>query len=78
MKIGIGVECSICGQTKKPRGRSAPIGLYMCDMECEGYYLDPKVGDLWPGETQEEFGYPVSANGTRDVVPNSVDEVEID
>jgi hypothetical protein len=39
----------------------------MCtDDQCADYYNDPKPGDLWPGETEEEFGYPVSANATRE------------
>lgn len=66
MKVGIYVECEVCGQHKKPRGRSGPLGAYMCDRDCEGYSQDPQVGDLWPGETEEDFGYPVSANGTRE------------
>jgi hypothetical protein len=45
----------------------------MCDFECKGYDLDPKVGDLWPGETEEEFGYPVRSDGTREAVPDSID-----
>jgi hypothetical protein len=28
-----------------------------CDADCEGYRLDPVVGDLWPGERREDFGY---------------------
>lgn len=67
MKVGIYVECNVCGHQKKPRGRSAPMTMHMCDRECAGYALDPQVGDLWPRETEEDFGYPVSANGTKDV-----------
>ena len=33
--------------------------------ECEGYRQEPRVGDLWPGETSEDFGYPHSLDGTR-------------
>jgi hypothetical protein len=58
-KIGAQVNCTFCRRRKKPVGRSAPMELAssLCDHECEGYYLDPKPGHLWPGETQAEFGY---------------------
>jgi hypothetical protein len=49
------------------------MGRLMCNFECSGYYEEPKVGDLWPGETEEEFGYPVGSDGTREAVPESVD-----
>jgi hypothetical protein len=67
MRVGVVVECTVCGQRKSPRGRSAPLGSYLCDWQCDGYDKDPQVGDLWPRETEEEFGYPVSANGTEEV-----------
>lgn len=57
-KVGVIVYCTLCRRVKKPRGRSAPMetaGSY-CDSDCSGYYEEPKPG-LWPGETQEEFGY---------------------
>lgn len=73
MKVGISVYCTVCCNRKCPRGRSQPLGLHMCDFECAGYDLAPKVGDLWPGETEEEFGHPVSADGTREAIPDSVD-----
>jgi len=41
--------------------------MSMCNAECAGYYIDPKVGDLWPGETEEEFGYPIGAHGWKEV-----------
>lgn len=66
MKVGIAVYCTICRHRKKPRGRSAPLGAYLCDWECEGYNLDPQVGTLWPGETEEDFGYPVGPYGWVD------------
>ncbi len=56
--VGSAVECTKCGHRKSPRGRSAPLPIHLCDWECEGYYLDPFPGDLWPGETAEQFGYP--------------------
>lgn len=49
------------------------MGLTMCEPEqpwepkgygCNGYYQDPKVGDLWPGESEQDFGYPCSNDGT--------------
>jgi hypothetical protein len=69
MKVGISVECVVCGRDKFPRGRSAPIALYgsCCDDRCPGYLQEPLPGDLWPGETEKEFGFPVSANATREV-----------
>jgi len=36
----------------------------MCNFQCKGYYEDPQVGDLWPRETEEDFGYPVGSDGT--------------
>jgi len=58
-QVGKAVDCTICGLRKKPQGRSAPLEMAnsLCDSECPGYYEDPKPGSLWPGETQEEFGY---------------------
>lgn len=58
--VGVGVDCTVCGLRKKPRGRSAPLEMAnsLCDHECEGYNKDPKPGDLWPGEKRAEFGYP--------------------
>lgn len=58
-KVGVIVYCTLCHRVKKPCGRSAPMetaGSY-CDSDCSGYYEEPKPGQLWPGETQEEFGY---------------------
>jgi len=31
-----------------------------CQHECPGHYLEPRAGDLWPGELREDFGYPAS------------------
>lgn len=68
MKVGIAVNCPVCHRTKKPRGRSGAIGLSLCEPElCRAYYNDPKVGDLWPGETEEDFGYPISNHGIKEV-----------
>ncbi len=73
MKIGIAVECTTCGMRKAPRGRSVPDALLggLCHddysrMTCPGYWDDPKPGDLWPGETAEDFGYPCSDNATEE------------
>lgn len=57
--VGKSVECAVCGLRKKPWGRSAAVeeANSLCDFECPGYQQDPQVGDLWPGETREEFGY---------------------
>jgi hypothetical protein len=68
MKVGISVYCLVCRQRKCPRGRSAPMGSYLCSWDCEGYTQEPHVGILWPGETEEDFGYPVSSDvGTKEV-----------
>jgi hypothetical protein len=72
MKIGIQVRCSTCGNVKAPRGRSVPDAIWdsFClpphpgMLGCEGYYEDPKPGDLWPGETEEDFGFACSPNAT--------------
>jgi hypothetical protein len=42
------VECTVCGYSKKPRGRSS--GAYHCAEDCPGYDLAPQPGELWPGE----------------------------
>lgn len=58
-QIGKAVECTVCRRTKKPRGRSAPIEMAnsLCDYGCPGYDQSPEAGELWPGETREQFGY---------------------
>lgn len=58
-EVGIAVTCTVCGLRKKPRGRSAPMEMAnsLCDHECPGYNQPPEPGELWPGETREEFGY---------------------
>lgn len=60
-KVGVAVYCTVCNLRKKPIGRSAPLETAnsLCDHECPGYYEDPKPGSLWPGETEEQFGYSV-------------------
>jgi hypothetical protein len=66
---GIVVECESCGLEKKPVGRSAPLEMYLCNQDCPGYYNDPKPGSLWPGESEEDFGYLVSTVGTTEAAP---------
>lgn len=67
MRVGISVTCAFCGNTKAPIGRSTPMGATYCHpTECSAYYLDPMPGSLWPGETEEDFGYPVGPNGTEE------------
>jgi len=56
-EVGETVWCTVCPSSKAPRGRSAPIGAYYCDQDCEGYYQDPRPTSLWPGESRLEFGY---------------------
>lgn len=57
--VGVAVTCAVCHLRKKPLGRSAPMEMAnsLCDHECPGYDQPPEPGDLWPGETREEFGY---------------------
>jgi hypothetical protein len=62
MTVGVSVRCTVCGRTKKPHGRSAPLGLSWCTDECEGYEFYPQPGCLWPGESGEEFGYEYCMN----------------
>lgn len=69
MRVGISAYCTKCRRQKCPRGRSAPMELVMCSPHsgCDGYYEDPKVGDLWPRETEEDFGYPCGSDGTKEL-----------
>ena len=62
--VGIAIYCAQCGHQKKPRGRSQPIGSDYCNRDCPGWEQEPLVGDLWPGETNIDFGYPCSRLGT--------------
>ena len=72
MRIGISVECAACHRYKAPRGRDVAMEMAnsMCNWECPGYIQDPQVGSLWPGETDEQFGYPVGPAGTRGMTPD--------
>ena len=65
MNRGIRVYCVVCQRQKKPHGRSAPMFSSMCDYECKGYECNPKVGCLWPAETEKDFGYPCCDVGTE-------------
>ena len=70
MKVGIEVYCAMCHRTKAPRGRSVPdmsYNQFCTGMMCSGYGEDPIVGDLWPGETEQDFGYPLDVAGTKEV-----------
>jgi hypothetical protein len=57
-EVGKAIRCSVCGGTKKPRGRSAPVDTLLCDETCAGWDAEPRVGSLWPNETADQFGYP--------------------
>ena len=58
MKVGIRVKCAVCGHSKQPRGRSAPMGLLLCHWSnCKGYDQEPLPGELWPGETEENSDF---------------------
>lgn len=68
MKVGVRVTCAVCGDMKKPNGRSGPLGVNYCESlwdghGCEGYWQDPQPGSLWPGETEQEFGYSIGLHG---------------
>jgi hypothetical protein len=71
-KVGVYVFCKRCRQQKCPRGRSAPMtATWFCmsyfpgiEDGCPGYREEPLVGDLWPGESEEDFGYACSDHGT--------------
>lgn len=64
-KVGIHIECVVCHQTKTPNGRSAPLMVALCDRNCPGYLQEPRVGSLWPNESEADFGYPVADVGTE-------------
>ncbi len=68
MRIGVAVQCTVCGLRKKPIGRSAPVAMAngLCDHECSGYDQEPKPGSLWPGESERDLGHPCGVNGTRE------------
>lgn len=69
MRVGIRVYCTTCKLMKAPHGRSISDAMHgtLCDSECKGYYDQPLSGDLWPGETEKEFGYPVCRSATEEV-----------
>ena len=46
--------CKVCGLTKKPIGRSAPVEMRMCDEACVGYRKEPCAGHLWSGELERD------------------------
>lgn len=67
-KVGISVECVVCHKIKAPRGRSVGAmahSSYCQDDLCSGYWAHPCPGDLFPGETDAEFGFKCSDNATR-------------
>lgn len=45
-------DCAVCKRRKSPRGRSVPMEAAngYCCMDCPGYWQEPHVGHLWPGE----------------------------
>lgn len=66
VRRGVPVKCYVCGRTKKPIGRDASPGWSGCrNEECEGWSMHPYPGELWPGETSTDYGYPVSAYGNE-------------
>jgi hypothetical protein len=69
VRVGVIVRCAVCGNMKKPIGRSGPMDAYYCTEDCNGYRFPPYVGSLWPGESAEEYGYPVGKDGTEEREP---------
>jgi hypothetical protein len=67
MFVGIEVRCTVCSYMKKPHGRSAPLGLVYCDADCPGYNESPRPGCLWPGETEQDYGYEVCSNAVKKI-----------
>lgn len=65
MKIGIAVFCETCGLLKKPIGRDAPADSYYCTSDCRGYRDKPYPGQLWPGETDDQYGFDACDDATR-------------
>lgn len=59
MKVGIPAYRSVFWSGKAPHGRSA-MGYW------RGYVIDPKPGCLWPGETEEDFGYRCCDNAVKE------------
>jgi len=58
--FGYVVVCTTCRHTKKPWGRSAPMEMVLCSHECHGYAQEPLPSELWPHESEADFGYKVS------------------
>ena len=65
--FGYRAICGTCGRTKQPAGRSAPMDMVMCTPYhaiidphgCPGYNTDPLPSNLWPGESEADFGFRV-------------------
>jgi hypothetical protein len=71
MRVGVAVTCTVCGNIKAPHGRSALSEMRYCQGfpvdYCRGYLEKPYPGRLWPGETEEDFGYISCTNATREI-----------
>jgi len=52
-----------------PGGRDIPavIADSYCTADCTGYLDEPRPGSLWPGETDEDYGFPCGTNATREM-----------
>jgi hypothetical protein len=57
--FGYRVTCVVCSVEKKPWGRSAPLDSYYCDSDCPGYMKEPLPSNLWPNESEADFGFKV-------------------
>lgn len=66
-RMGVSVDCNVCGRRKAPHGRSVADAMAnsLCDRDCAGYLQEPMPGCLWPGETDAEFGFMSCEHATR-------------
>ncbi len=86
-RVGIRVYCTVCKDPKLPRGRSEPMlsGPYCRSYDeydigkpgCPGYEQDPKVGCLWPGESQRDYGYCTCVVGTKELTFTDDDRLSV-
>lgn len=60
--FGYRVTCLTCKRTKVPIGRSVPMeyARAMCDDQCPGFRKKPLPSNLFPNESEEDFGYKVA------------------
>ena len=65
VRVGIAVACTVCGQRKAPTRTVGPTRHVSVRSRLSRVSTGPlSAGSLWPGETSDEFGYPVGPDGT--------------